>query len=56
MATGNFRFREYIGIVLSVLNKGADQLCSLTAKLILSFGFAYAKCWFSHDVVHFTLL
>ena len=32
-------------------NKGADQLC-VTVKLICVFVFAYAKCWFSHDVAH----
>ena len=30
-------------------NKGADQLRRVTAKLICSFVFAYANCWFSHD-------
>ena len=29
--------------------KGADQLC-VTTKLTCVFVFAYAKCWFSHDV------
>ena len=32
-------------------NKGADQLC-VTVKLIRTFAFAYANCWFSHDVAH----
>ena len=31
-------------------NKGADQL--VTAKLICIFVFAYADCWFSHEVAH----
>ena len=25
---------------------------AVTAKLICAFVFAYAKCWFSHDVAH----
>ena len=25
---------------------------AVTAKLICSFGFAYADCWFSHEVAH----
>ena len=25
---------------------------AITAKLICVFVFAYAKCWFSHDVAH----
>ena len=45
-------------------NKGADQLrgyreavsFAVTAKLICVFVFAYAKCWFSHDVAHMSLL
>ena len=32
-------------------NKGPDQLRG-SAKLICAFVFAYAKCWFSHDVAH----
>ena len=27
---------------------------AVTAKLICAFVFAYAKCWFSHDVAHIT--
>ena len=30
-------------------NKGADQLCRVTAQLICAFVFAQAKIWFSHD-------
>ena len=33
-------------------NKVADQLRSVTAKLICVFVFEYANCWFSHDAVH----
>ena len=35
-------------------NKGADQLRGYrTAKLICVFVFAYADCWFSHEVTQF---
>ena len=33
-------------------NKGADQFCGITAKLICVFVFAYAKRLFSHDMAH----
>ena len=39
-------------------NKGADQLrgnFAVTAKLIGIFVFAYAKCWFSHDMANSNL-
>ena len=35
-------------------NKGTDQL-AVTAKLICVFVFAYADCWFSHEVAHLHL-
>ena len=34
-------------------NKGADQISfAVTAKLICTFVFAYADCWFSHAAAH----
>ena len=33
-------------------NKGVVQLHSVSAKLICTSVFAYAKCWFSHDAAH----
>ena len=33
-------------------NKGADQLRSVTAKLICPFAFAYENCWFSGAAAH----
>ena len=36
-------------------NKGADQLHSVTAKLICTFVFAYADCWFSHAAAQIIL-
>ena len=37
------------------VNKGADQLRSVTAELICAFVFAYAECRFSHDAAYFTM-
>ena len=38
-------------------NKGADQLRSYrTAKLTCVFVFAYADCWFSHEVAQIVLI
>ena len=28
---------------------------TITSKLICAFVFAYAKCWLSHDVAHFSI-
>ena len=45
---------ESIGIVLiSVAITKALISFALTAKLICVFVFAYAKCWFSHDMAQF---
>ena len=33
-------------------NKGTDQLRGVTAKLICTFVFSYADCWFSHQAAH----
>ena len=30
--------------------------CAVTAQLICAFVFAYAKCWFSHYMAHFSLM
>ena len=40
---------------MSSENKGADQLHSVTAKLICAFVFAYADCWFSHAAAQIML-
>ena len=38
-------------------NKGSDQLRDqITAKLICVFVFVYAKCWFSHDTAHLSII
>ena len=43
-----FRIKEVEGLNYPCSeNKGADQL---RGKLICAFVFAYAKCWFSHDM------
>ena len=48
-----FRIYEEEGLYyLCSENKGADQLRSITAKLICAFVFAYADCWFSHETAH----
>ena len=45
-----FRIEEVEGLYYSCSeNKGVDQR-AVTMKLICVFVFAYAKCWFSHDV------
>ena len=38
------------GIVLSVAKTKAMISFAVTAKLICIFVFAYANCWFSHEV------
>ena len=36
-------------------NKGADQLCSVTAKLLCAFVFANADCWYPNEVAQMTI-
>ena len=41
------------GIVLFCVGKTKAQISfAVTAMLICVFAFAYANCWFSHDVTH----
>ena len=48
---------ESRGIVLSRVAKTKVLISfAVTAKLICAFVFAYADCWFSHAVAHFTLV
>ena len=57
MASGS-KFRTYETEELYYLcseNKGVVQLCMVTAQLISSLVFAYAKSRFSHDAVHIFL-
>ena len=45
---------ESRGIVLSMLRKKKPLISfAVTVKLICSFVFAYAKCWFTHDAAQF---
>ena len=39
------------GLILRVAISKALISFAVTAKLICAFGFAYAKCWYSHDAV-----
>ena len=41
---------------ISVAKTKALISFAVTAKLIYAFVFAYAKCWFPHDVAHFETL
>ena len=48
--------RKGIAIWIRVAKTKALISCAVTAKLICSFVFAYAKCWFSHDAAQIKML
>ena len=52
----NFRFKKKSGCTIHVVKTEALISFAVTAKLICSFVFAYADCWFSHDIVHICTL
>ena len=44
------------GMILDKRFEPRHEKTTVTAKLICAFVFAYAKCWFSHDVTHLSRL
>ena len=52
LEAGNFGFRKLRNCTIHVAKTKALISFAVTAKLICAFVFAYAECWFSHDVAH----
>ena len=50
LEAGNFAFRKWKNCTILVAKTKALISFAVTAKLICVFVFAYATCWFSHDV------
>ena len=42
--------------IIRVVKTKALISFAITVKLICAFGFAYADCWFSHDITHIYLI
>ena len=41
---------------IRVAKRKALISCAVTAQMFCVFVFAYADCWFSHDVAHYLLM
>ena len=52
LEAGNFGFRKLRNCTICVAKTKALISFAVTAKLICVFDFAYANCWFSHEVAH----
>ena len=55
LEAGNFGFRKKKICTIQVVKTKALISCAVTAQLISTSGFTYAKIWFSHDAAHFML-
>ena len=54
LEAANFGFRNKRNCTFRVANTKALISFAVTAKLICAFGFAYANCWFSHEMAQIT--
>ena len=56
MTARNFGFKTKRDCTMRVAKKKALISFAVTAKLICTFVFAYADCWFSHAAAHMLLI